>query len=155
MQTLTAPRHQRSKAPDLFKVREYNIRNRQPQTIVMFKLFANTTIKLINELFDHYPVFTDLPYSVMNLKTRVDFRDLGYGYFEPRECLVFCKVEGGDLPPRIQENNLWCLRKGVDSYLYSSALYDKVIRIGWSGKYIDKWNREKTKEKIKVLKKFF
>jgi len=142
---------------DLWKVREYNIRNRQPITVVVFKIFSRSTpTELINEFFDLQAQDNDLPYCLLDLKTRIDYQNYQNGYFKTQECLIFYKVQGGNIPPRIQQDKvLWVLRKGIDSDLFRSAMYDHVIRFGWSGKYIDTWKMDKVKEKIKVLEKFF
>lgn len=139
------------------KVREFKIRNRQPVTVIIFKVFSGATpMELINELFDLQARDNDLPYCLMDLKTRIDYENFQNGYFNPKECLVYYKVEGSILPPRIQQDKiLWCLRKDVDSNLFKSAMYDHVIRFGWSGKYIDTWKMDKVKEKIKVLQSYF
>jgi hypothetical protein len=141
---------------DLWTVREFKIRNRQPITVIVFKVFDSTPTELINELFDLQARDNDLPYCLLDLKTRTDYQNYQNGYYNSKEALVFYKIEGGNIPPRIQQDKvLWCLRKGIDSDLFRSALYDKVIRFGWSGKYIDTWKIDKAKEKIKVLQSYF
>lgn len=143
---------------DLWKVREFNIRNKQPVTVIVFKVFSGSTpIELMRELFDDiYIRDNDLPYCLLDLKTRIDYENYQNGYFNPKEAIVFYKVEGSILPPRIQQDNvLWCLRKGIDSDLFKSARYDHVVRFGWSGRYIDKWDMGKAKKKLQVLEKFF
>lgn len=146
-----------SSSLDLWKVREFKIRNRQPLTVIVFKVFSGSTpVELINELFNLQSHDNDLPWCLLDLNTRVDYENLQNGYFNPKEALVFIKIEGSILPPRIQQDKvLWCLRKGIDSDLFKSALYNHVVRFGWSGKYIDTWDMHKAKEKLKVLEKFF
>jgi hypothetical protein len=85
---------------DLWKVREYNIRNRQPITVVVFKIFSRSTpTELINELFDLQAQDNDLPYCLLDLKTRIDYQNYQNGYFKTQECLIFYKVQGGNIPP--------------------------------------------------------
>src|SRR5215203_5449178 len=126
--TADPQRHHRSKAPDLFKVREFNIRNRQPITVIVFKLYSEKTPIEICKLLGG--IGNNLPWDLWGgVKTRVD-----YNYEDHKvdcsECLVFFEVTGGDLPDRVEIPNVLTLyRKGVDGKKFHDLMYKEVFRL--------------------------
>jgi len=80
---------------ELDKVREFKIRNRQPQTVIIFKLYYGKTPVEICKLLGG--LGNDLPWDLKGIRTRIDYNYAGYKV-DCSECLVFFKVTGGDLP---------------------------------------------------------
>jgi|GEM_PF-2896034 len=54
--------------------------------------------------------------------------------------------------PTIELNSLKLYRKGVDAKKFNEILYKDVFR--FDGKYIQTWNLEESREKVKALKNF-
>ena len=135
---------------DLWQVREYNRKNHLPQTLVVFKVFSGKTPKVLcRQLFMAYG--NGLPFDFFPVQTRVNYNYSGHTVHS-EECLVFY-VFTGCVPPKIEHPNvLYVYRKGLDSNLFTSILYENVIR--FQGGYIQKLTFEESIEKIEVLKDF-
>lgn len=136
---------------DLDKVREYNIRNRQPVTVVVFKLYSEKTPVEIFKLLGTYKLGNNLPWDLWGIKTRIDY-NYDHQLVDSSNCLIFFKVTGGDLPPRVELDNLKIFRKGVDGKKFTEILYKGIFR--FDGKFIQTWDLEESREKVKVLKDF-
>lgn len=135
------------------KVREYNIRNHQPQTVIVFRLYSGKTpVEICKKVLGG--LGNDLPWDLLwssRFHTRTDYSYAGHKV-DSSECLVFYKVTGGDLPPRVELDNLKVFRKGVDGKRFNEILYkeNEIFRYGL-GKYIHTWDLKESKEKIKIL----
>ena len=134
----------------LDQVREYKHKNRLPQTLVCFKVFSNKTHQdICRKLFGAYS--NNLPFDFFNVHTRIDYDYTGHTVHN-EECLVFY-VFTGCLPPKIEiPNVLYCYRKGIDSKLFNSVLYENVIR--FHGSFIKKLSFEESKTKIAILNEY-
>ena len=139
---------QQQQLNDLEKVREFKRKSRLPQTLVCFKVYSGKIPEdLCKKLFRVYG--NELPFNFFNIHTRIDYDYTGHTVHSG-EALVFY-VFRGCLPPKIEiPNVLYCYRKGIDSKLFNSVLYENIIR--FHGSLIKKLSYEESMEKIKVLK---
>ena len=136
----------------LDKVRAENRKKRLPQTLVCFKVFSGKTPKdLCRKLFWAYGNGLRFDFFPVQVHTRVDYDYSGLD-LHSGECLVFF-IFTGCVPPKIEiPNVLYVYRKGIDSDLFNSMLYENVIRFG--GAYIQRLSFEDSREKVKGLGDF-